>query len=89
MDTIYHLIAGAIISAFIILMYGKRDSFNHRPDGVMVVAGLLPMVVGTGKEFFDLWIRHTNFDFADVTATWMGGLLAFFAILIYDVINKK
>lgn len=85
MDLIYHAGAGFIISGLIVLLFAKRNrETDLRPDGPMVVAGILPLLVGLAKEAYDKWIGPGTPELADVTLTWFGGLAAMFLILFID-----
>lgn len=85
-DISLHFIAGAIVSILIILFFGRRNKETDlRPDGAMVVAGILPLLVGFAKEAYDKWFGSGTPEIADVTFTWAGGLAGMFLILIIDL----
>lgn len=85
MDLLYHFIAGGVIGALIMLIFGKRDPITHfRPDLIKAIAGIFPLFVGLGKEALDLWWGPGTPEIADVTLTWGGGIFAVVIILFID-----
>ena len=61
MDKLYHFIAGAII--FWIASY-------------FVSYAIIPVIViGIGKEIYDLKVKKSYMDFWDIVATILGGLV--------------
>ncbi|HQP78094.1 MAG TPA: hypothetical protein PL069_11840 [Saprospiraceae bacterium] len=86
MDLLYHAGAGFIVSGLIVLLFAHRNKETHiRPDRPMIVAAILPLLIGFAKEAYDKWIGPGTPEMADVTLTWFGGLGAMFLILIIDL----
>jgi len=90
MDLIYHAAFGFLISGLIVLLFAKRNPETHlRPNLPMVIAAILPLLIGFAKEAYDKWIGPGNPEMADVTLTWFGGLSAMFLILIIDLFRTN
>lgn len=72
LDKILHFVVGALITALVALFV---------PEGAPI-AFLVAIVAGFAKEIFD---RFTDgqFDFLDLLATWLGGLIVQMLIWIF------
>lgn len=47
------------------------------------VAVTAVVIIGTGKEFYDKYVKETFFDWMDVACTALGGLVGFGVWVIY------
>jgi hypothetical protein len=89
-DLLLHFGVGFIVSVLIVLIFARRNKdTDKRPDGPMIVAGLLPLLIGFAKEAYDKWWGPGTPEMADVTFTWTGGLAGMFLILIIDTFLTK
>jgi len=89
-DLTLHFVAGFIISVLIVLIFARRNKETAlRPNGPMVVAGLLPLLIGFVKEAYDKWWGAGTPEIADVTLTWFGGLVGMFLILFIDLFRTN
>lgn len=71
-DLTLHLLAGYGFAAFLLPLLPPNPQI-HVPVVFFSTAAL-----GALKELYDLKIKKTNFDVADMVATWTGGALYIF-----------
>lgn len=86
-DLFYHFIAGAVIAAAVLLIFGSRRE-GKRPDGYVVSAVALSLIAGLAKELNDVLFQYSTFDPADLTLTFFGGVIAVLVIVFFDMFAK-
>ena len=88
-DLVLHFLAGGTLTALILLIFSKPDANCRRSDFVVIIATFASLFLGLAKEAADMYLHWGTPEVADVTFTWSGGLTAFFAIVIIDMIRFK
>jgi hypothetical protein len=87
-DLILHLIFGAVITAVMLLMFGR--SIAGRRQGWLVIASVAAsFLVGIAKEAGDMWLGWGTPEIADLAMTWSGGMLALIVIGLIDWLTYK
>ncbi len=66
-DKVLHFMAGGWLAAF-------------APSKLWWVALLIAFVAGLSKEFIEVYVRKSKFDFLDLTATVLGGAVTAFFV---------
>lgn len=89
-DLLLHFLAGGLISVIIMFVFSRYNAeTQRRQDWVVILACILPLFVGLGKEGYDKWFGPGTPELADVTLTWFGGMFGAFSFLIADLFRHK
>lgn len=83
MDLILHFGAGFVLSALILIIFGKPVA-GRRQDWLVLVAVGASFVLGAAKEAGDLYLGWGTPEVADLTLTWFGGTIALMVIALVD-----
>ena len=82
-DLTLHFGAGFILSALILLIFG-RPVAARRQDWVVIVAVGASILLGVAKEAGDYFLGWGTPEIADLTLTWSGGVVALAVIAFID-----
>lgn len=88
-DLLLHFLAGAAITAAILLIFSRVGEDCRRPDLIVVIAVAASLLLGVGKELYDKFIGPGTPEIADITLTWSGGTFALMVIIVGDMITCK
>jgi hypothetical protein len=86
-DLTLHLIAGAIITAALLML--KKPVAGRRPDWLVILAVGASLAAGVVKEAGDKFLGWGTPEWADIGLTWSGGMLALVVIALIDWIVYK
>ena len=82
-DLTLHFGAGFILSALILLIFG-RPVAARRQDWVVLTAVGASILLGVAKEAGDYYLGWGTPEIADLTLTWSGGVAALVVIALID-----